>query len=222
MAKRVRSKIKQYARLVSGGNFKPIMEDVRRWAWSADIAVGLERDVTMQFEPPPARVQLDIRKLDDVIAARLFSEEGLDPHSVLDMQARRRFWEDGIPDAYVAMDDEGTPCYVQWAIPGDRAELIKDYFGKGFPDLAKDELLLEGAWARPEARGKRIMAEAMSRITEAGTGPGHRRAITFVGIDNEPSLRGCRAAGYEVYLERQETWRLGRRSVRWGEAPTTD
>jgi hypothetical protein len=137
------------------------------------------------------------------------------------MHSRRRFWEDRIPDAYVAVDADGTPCYVQWAIPGNHAKLVKDYFGKGFPDLDSDELLLEGAWARPEARGKRIMAEAMSRITETGAGATHRRAITFVGVDNEPSMRGCRAAGFEVYVQRRETWRLGRRSVTFSPPPPT-
>lgn len=43
------------------------------------------------------------------------------------------------------------------------------------------------------------MAEAMSLITEAGAGESHRRAITFVGVDDEPSIRGCRSAGYEIY-----------------------
>lgn len=219
MPNRIRSKINQYGRLAAGGNLSPIAEDVRRWAWSRDLAVGLERDLTIPHEPPPARVEIEVRKLDDATAERLFSEDGLEPRAALDMESRRRFWEDGIPSAYVALDENGTPCYVQWAIPGNRAQLVKDYFGKGFPDLGDDELLLEGAWARPEARGKRIMAEAMSRITEAGAHPGHRRAITFVGVANEPSIRGCRAAGYEVYIERDETWRLGRRTVRW-RAPT--
>lgn len=221
MNQRIRSKIRQYSRLVSGGHATLILEDVHRWAWSNDFAVGLQRDLNAPHEPPPARVPIEIRKLDDTIASRLFSEDDLDPSALLEMESRRRFWEDRIPDAYVAIDDEGIPCYVQWAIPGDRAQLIKSYFGAGFPDLGADELLLEGAWARPEARGKRIMAEAMSRITLEGAGPGHRRAITFVGVDNEPSIRGCRAAGYEVYVGREESWRLGRRTVRWGDPPTS-
>jgi hypothetical protein len=216
MKQRVRSKIRQYGRILAGGNVRPIFEDLSRWAWSHDRAVGMERDLTLSFEPPAARVPIEVVRLDNAHAVRLFSEEGLDTSSVLDMESRRRFWEDGIPDAYVAIDEEGIPCFVQWAIPGEHAELVKSYFGDGFPELRPDEMLLEGAWARPEARGKRIMAEAMSRITLAGARPQHRRAITFVGVDNEPSIRGCRAAGYEVYIGREETWRFGRRKVIWG------
>lgn len=219
MNQRVRSKISQYRRMAAGGNIRPIMEDVRRWTWSDDLAVGLERDLTVTHDPPPARVAIEIHTLDDETATRLFSEKGLEPNAVLEMESRRRFWEDRIPDAYVAVDETGMPCYVQWAIPGEQARLIKSYFGSGFPDLEADELLLEGAWARPEARGKRIMAEAMSRITTAGAGAHHRRAITFVGVDNEASIRGCRAAGYETYIDRRESWRFGRRTVRWHHPP---
>ena len=91
--------------------------------------------------------------------------------------------------------------------------------GPNPPALEPDEILLEGAWARPEARGKRIMAEAMSRITMAAAGPEHRRAITFVEVNNEPSIRGCRTAGYEVFIGRRKTWRLGRRRFNWGPPP---
>lgn len=217
MAHRLRSKINQYSRLASTGHLGPVIADLRRWIWSTDDAVGLARDLTVPLVPPPALVPLEIRPLDETTAKSLFSEKGLDNRAAIDMESRRRFWDDGLPGAFVAIDDHGTPCYVQWAISGAHSRLVRDYFGKGFPELASDDLLLEGAWARPEARGKRIMAEAMSRITEAGAGEDHRRAITFVGVNNEPSIRGCRSAGYEVYISRRETWRFGVRTVSWGE-----
>jgi hypothetical protein len=218
MDPRVSTKLKQYGRMVSSKDFHPLAEDLRRWAWSEENAVGLERDLSLTFEPPPARVPVDIRELDDDLAERLFSADGLDEQGVFEMESRRRFWEDRIPTAYVAVAED-VPCYVQWAVPGSQAELIREYFGEGFPHLEPDEILLEGAWARPEARGKRIMAEAMSRITVAAAGTEHRRALTFVEVHNEPSIRGCRAAGYEVFVGRRKTWRLGRRKFSWGPPP---
>lgn len=220
MKSRIRSKVRQYGRIIGGGHFRPVLDDLSRWAWSDDRAVGMERDLTAPIEAPAARVPIEVAKLDETLAVRLFSEDGLDPASTLDMESRRRFWEDGLPGAYVAIDDNDVPCYVQWAISGEHADLVKTYFGEGFPELGPDELLLEGAWARPEARGKRIMADAMDRITLAGAKSGQRRAITFVGVDNEPSIRGCRAAGYDVYIERQETWRFGNRRVTWSSPDT--
>jgi hypothetical protein len=214
----IASKLKQHARLLRLSGLRPLALDLRRWVWSDDVALGLKRDLTRPHAPPPARVALDILPLDDELARRLFDQQGLDPESLLDMEARRRMWEDQIPKAFVAVDDTGDPCYVQWAIPGSESDLIREYFRGGFPELAHDEMLLEAAWARPSARGKRIMSEAMSRIAETA-GTAHRSAITFVGIGNEPSLRGCRAAGFEVYLQRRETWRLGHRSVAWAPPP---
>ncbi len=215
MTNRVSSKLRQEARLVRAGGLRPLASDLRRWTWSDDLAVGMERDLKVPHTPPPAKVALEIVPLDDQLAAQLFDVGGLDAEALRDMEARHRLWEDRIPTAFVAVDDTGTPCYVQWAIPGSETALIADYFRGGFPMMAPDELLMEAAWATPAARGKRIMAEAMSRITEAGAGPEHRRAITFVGINNEPSLRGCRAAGFEVYIERLEKWRIGHRSLDW-------
>jgi hypothetical protein len=208
------SKLKQHARLLRSSGIGPLATDMRRWSWSDDLAVGMKRDLTVAHTPPPAKVALDILPLDDDLATRLFDERGLDSDSLLEMEGRRRLWEDGIPNPYVAIDDEGSPCYVQWAIPGSEAARVEQYFGGGFPKLAPNELLLEAAWALPSARGKRIMSEAMSRITEAAAAD-HHNAITFVGIDNEASIRGCRAAGFEVYVRRLEKWRLGHRTLTW-------
>lgn len=112
MSQRVRSKLHHYTRIASTGHLGPVVGDVRRWAWSTDDAVGLARDLTVPFDPPPARVALDIRKLDEQTAARLFSEEGLDDQAAIDMESSRRFWQDGIPGAYAAIHEEGTPCHV--------------------------------------------------------------------------------------------------------------
>jgi len=221
MANRVASKLKQQARLVKAGGLRPLASDLRRWTWSNDLAVGMARDLTVPHTPPQAKVALEIVPLDDHLAALLFDARQLESEALRDMEARRRLWKDRIPTAYVAVDSSGAPCYVQWAIPGSESALIREYFRAGFPDLAPDELLLEAAWAPPAARGKRIMAEAMSRITEAGAEPGHRRAITFVGVGNEPSIRGCQSAGFEVYTERLEKWRFGHRTLEWGYSGAT-
>ncbi|MQA00211.1 MAG: N-acetyltransferase [Dehalococcoidia bacterium] len=178
------------------------------------------RDLTVPFSPSPAKIEFTIEPLDASLAPAVFSLEGLDAEGRRELANRRRMWEEGLPTAYVAIDLAGNPCYFQWALSGVHDEWVHEFFGGGFPRLAADELLLEGAWGLPAARGQRIMGEAMSRITEMGAGADHRRAITFVGVDNEPSLRGCRTAGFEVYIERHESWRLGRRQLRWAPPAT--
>ncbi len=215
MASRIISKLRYYLRLFLAGDIGVIWADVRRWTWSNERAYGLVRDLTVSFTPPPARIPIEVRPLDEELAREAFDTTGLDQTVRRELESRRRLWEEGLGTAYVAVDGEGRPCYVQWVIPGSEADHVDRFFRGSFVHLEPDELLLEAAWALPRARGQRIMSEAMSRITVAGARPEHRRAITFVGVDNEASLRGCYSAGYEVYLERTNSWRLGRRYATW-------
>ena len=215
MLRRILSKALYFVRLASSGDAGALWADARRFAWSDAHFLGLSRDLTVPFEHPAARIAFEVRPLDDELAKLVFNSEGLVPLERRELEHRRRIWESGLGRAYVAIDTEGQPCYLEWAIPGAQAQRIESFFGATFPHLAPDEILLEGAWVPPHLRGQRIMSEALSLISVAGAGTQCRRAITFVSIDNEPSLRGCYAAGFQVYCERIDRWRLGRRQVTW-------
>lgn len=217
---RITSKLAYYGRLVRTGDRGALLGDLRRWCWSDEDAFGLSRDLTVPYTPPPARIAFSIHRLTPLLADRVLDPSDLDPADRREVEHRRRLFESGLGTGFVALNDEGAPCYVQWAIPGSQAAGIDDFFRGIFPHLRPDDLLLEGAWAHPNARGQRIMGEAMSRIAEAGAEPHHRRAITFVAVDNEPSLRGCRSAGFTNYIVRHEHWRVGRRVVAWDALPT--
>lgn len=214
LAGRVRSKLTYYWRLVSRGDLALVWTELRRFLWSDDYALGLTRDLTIAYTAPPARVTLTVHTLDQATADALLEAPGADATDRREIERRRRLWDQRLGTAYVALDETGAPCFVQWAIPGDQASRIDRFFGGVFPHLAPDELLIEGTYVPPHARGKRIMADAMNRIALAAA-PQHRRAITFVGATNEPSLRGSYAAGFKVYVRRLETWRLGRRRIHW-------
>jgi RimJ/RimL family protein N-acetyltransferase len=222
MTRRVLSKIKYYVRLFGAGDRGALWSDTRRWIWSDDHAYGMSRDLRIPHPPPQARLAFTVQRLSEDLAEVVFDVDGVPPAERRELLNRRRFWDEGLGTAYVAVDADGHPCYVQWTIPGLDADRIDSFFGGGFPHLGPNDMLLEGAWTLPTARGQRLMSEAMSRITEAGAGPEHRRAVTFVGVDNEPSLRGCRSAGFEVYVERLDTWRFGRRRVQWMPVAATE
>lgn len=210
------SKLGDYADLVRSGDSAMVLSDLRRFVWSQDGSiVGMERDLRIPFVANKARVDISIVALDEALAAKIFDPAGMDSATRRDLESRVRMWAYGIPNPYVAVDTDGDPCFLQWVIDGANADLVRAHFGGKFPDLQPDELLLEGAWATPNARGKRIMAEAMCRITQIGAQPHHRRAITLVEVDNIPSVRGCRSAGYEIYTRRTVRWRLGMRRIRW-------
>jgi RimJ/RimL family protein N-acetyltransferase len=92
-------------------------------------------------------------------------------------------------------------------------------FKGGFPLLAPDEMLLEGAFTLEAFRGQRIMPEAMSKIAEKGMDFEARRIYTFVGADNIPSLKGCKRSGFIPYSIRTDRWRLFRRSLEFAKLP---
>lgn len=215
MRSTVEAKIRQRIRLLKCGDVKGVTADLSRWSWSDEHAVVLIRDLTVPHSPPKARINISIVPLDEGLAEEIFDPTGLDPCVLREVESRRRLWQVGLPTPYVAVDDGGAPCYVQWVVDGRHADLIHDHLGPIVPTLGPSDLVLEGAWATPRARGKRIMAEAMSKIVEIGAQSHHLRALTCVTVDNEPSIRGCRSAGFEVGLARMETWRLGRKQVHW-------
>ncbi|HEX6981420.1 MAG TPA: GNAT family protein [Balneolaceae bacterium] len=117
---------------------------------------------------------------------------------------RRKLVKANIPNCYVAVTDDDTPCYLQWLMGPEQNERIQSFFGKAFPKLDKDEALLEGAFANPAFRGMGVMPEAMSKITTEAVNIGVHRVITFVSIGNIPSLKGCKRAGFSPYVLKKD------------------
>jgi hypothetical protein len=64
------------------------------------------------------------------------------------------------------------------------------------------------------------MPAAMARITDLVTNDETREAITFVDLDNIPSLKGCVRSGYVPYCHRKNRWRFFRESAWYDPIPT--
>lgn len=107
----------------------------------------------------------------------------------------------GTPTCYVAVDQrDGTPCYVQWLLGPAQNPTIKKL--GCFPLLKPDEALLENAYTPVSYRGMGIMAAAMALIAERAAEFGARYVLTFVGVDNIASLKGCERAGFTPFVVR--------------------
>jgi len=120
-----------------------------------------------------------------------------------------------IPTCWIAIDPDGTACYMQWLIaPRDNA-LVRARWGGLFPELQPDEALLEGAYTADSHRGQGIMSHAMARISERARDLGAQHVITFVGLENVASLKGCERAGFAPYVKRGDSWSLFHRRVRF-------
>lgn len=184
--------------------------------YSRRDAVGLRRDLSLPFAVPPAKIPLIVRPLrsdDDLsfIAAVL----GLDAQAALGRLDQRRLLTADIPTCWIAVDPNGTACYMQWLIAARDNALVRARWGGLFPELQPDEALLEAAYTAQSHRGQGIMSHAMARIAERARDFGARHAITFVGRRNVASLKGCERAGFAPYVERRENWSLFHRRVRF-------
>ncbi len=195
-------KINTVIHLLLKGEFKVIFKGISKRLYSEINSFGLKRDLNIAFESPKALINITIR-LSKSTDNNYFKQE----HSNVGLT------EENILNCYVAVNKNDTPCYRQWLIGYSQNSKIQSFFNNLFPILKEDEALLEGAFTLPNFRGKRIMPAAMSRISEKGVDIGARFIITFVNINNIPSLKGCKRSGFSPYILRKEKWFLFKRKI---------
>ena len=103
-----------------------------------------------------------------------------------------------------------TQCYFQWLMGPAHNAQIQAFFQESFPLLRPHEALLEGAYTPAQYRGMGIMPAAMAEIAERAAEIGARYVITFVDRLNIASLKGCKKAGFNPYVERHDAQLLFR------------
>ena len=88
---------------------------------------------------------------------------------------------------------------------------IRFDFGKSpFPEpLKADECMFEFAYTFEKFRGLGVMGAALVMIAEEAVRlqPSLRWAYNYIRVSNNPSLKGCRNAGFRPYMRREERWR---------------
>lgn len=195
--------------LVAAGRASDLGEKVRNrirsGAYAQQRSYGLRRDLQIPFRAPAAKIPIAIRKVTDGDIPFLFPTAGVEVDAAerQEIAWRRQMLERGTPTCFVAVDErDGTPCYVQWLMgPSQNPTIAK--LGC-FPSLKQDEALLENAYTPVNYRGLGIMAAAMALIAERATEFNARYVLTFVGVDNVASLKGCERAGFFPYIMRKQ------------------
>ncbi|MDM7932738.1 GNAT family N-acetyltransferase [Tabrizicola sp.] len=175
---------------------------LRKGPYSYSWRFGLRRTLSEPVEPPKAKIPLHVRPFAPGDEAALFGHRltGTDPADAIEVRYRMEHLEADIPTPYVAIDEtNGTPCYMQWLMGADQNDKIQAK-PWGFPVLARNEAILENAYTPPAYRGQRIMAEAMFLIAEQARNINCDYAMTFVAGDNMASLKGCKRAGFDIYM----------------------
>jgi hypothetical protein len=179
------------------------------------ISLGLARDLTVPFPAPPAKIPLTVRPLRDEDWATLFDLDaaGISADERELRLHRLELAREGVGSPFVAVTDEGEPCYLQWLFTAAENERMRTFFNDVFPHLALGEMLLEGAFTPEAHRGKGIMPCAMAQIADEAGVRGAGRVVTFVTEDNVPSLKGCAKAGFTPYVRRTVRWAGLRRTI---------
>src|SRR5262245_44302160 len=176
----------QFTRLVlllRARQLNMVLEVLRQKLYSNSNFICLRRDLTQSFEAPMAKIpNITVRPIQDREAENLFdaTAPGLSAAEIIDRSGRMEFFKAGIRLCYVAIDQNGEPCYAQWLMSSADNDRIQQYFHGAFPVLAPDEALLEGAFTPESHRGKGIMPRAMALIAESARNFGVRYVLTFV------------------------------------------
>ena len=179
---------------------------------------GLNRDLAVPLVNPTAKIPIEVRRLEPRDVAALFSAgdaaAGAPPSAQekAEVAVRRNFLAQGAHNGFVAIDQRnGAPCYVQWLFGARDNAFVARL--KGFPVLAPHQALLENAYTPPAYRGFGIMSAAMALIAERAADIGALHVLTFVGLDNIASLKGCQRAGFNPLLLHRST-RIGFGTIR--------
>lgn len=208
----LRSRVAYMRTALKPSMLKDTGEAVRRRISSRTEALGLRRDLAVEFEPPAAAIDIRVRPF----AARdapviLGLGPGASQDERWDRLSRQRLYDAGFGAGWVAVTEADEPCYVQWLFGAADNDRLHRHFDGSFPVLDPSTALLEGAFTPLPFRGKGIMSAAMAQIAERAADLDARYVLTFVGKENVPSLKGCARAGFSPFLDRVEVLRCFRR-----------
>lgn len=218
-ARRALAQIRKKARfalfLVREAKFADLVGALRMKLWSATTTYGLRRDLTVPFPAPDAAIPITVRAATQADIDTLFD---LDDSTVSDAERalrrdRQVMISQGLPLNYVAVTEDNVPCFFQTVLYAADHDTMRTVWGSLFPRLEPHQVIIDAALTPEAFRGLRIMPAAMARISEAAIRPGITEAITFVDLDNIPSLKGCVRSGYHPYCYRHMRWRLGRNTT---------
>jgi GNAT superfamily N-acetyltransferase len=210
--------VRKLVRLLLGtGNIDFVLGLIRRWLWSDAVAVGLRRELTT---PIPARrptVRLEVRPIrpaewhafTDLRGDSVRGEQGL-----IRVNAYHLL-RSGIRTCYVAVTEDGEPCYMQFLILPDENDRLDKVFGGLFPPLEPEEALVEFAFTLEPYRARGVMPFALAELAEEARRKRVRWLVTYVPAHQVTLLRFFERSGFRRFRLRRERYRLFRRGIRF-------
>jgi GNAT superfamily N-acetyltransferase len=196
----------------------------RRWLWrtarqrlySRRVAIGIRRDMSVPFAVPSAKIPLVVRQVqpdDDLSFIAAVPE--LAPEAAQQRADQRWLLSSDLPTPWVAVDPDGTVCFLTWLLTARDNAAIQARWGALLPVLKPDEALIEGSYTAESQRGLGILPDAGTRVVEQARDFGARHGMSFIAEWNAASLKAGAKAGWVPFVKREESWFLFRRRIRF-------
>jgi RimJ/RimL family protein N-acetyltransferase len=194
-----------------------VLRSAKHRLWADDLAYGYRRPLDAPVAGGPAS-GLHVRLVrNEDVPAILEPEESMTLEERWDRSQRLSLLNAGAGSCFVAVTDDGTPCFVQWVFTKRDNEFVTRHFGGQFPPVDEETVLLEGLYVPTAFRNQRLAGPAVARVMAEAYALGARYVVTFIGADNIASLKTAERAGFGIYLERHVRWRLLRSTVTFRE-----
>lgn len=183
--------------------FKAIMDKI----YSENLAFGFKYNLLENSSKPRVLIKTIIREF----------KNGDMHHFKMDKENNELIKQ--LPTCYVAVTKKGDPCFRIWYIDHKQNKKIKEFWGDTFPQLKKDEVLLESAFTVSKYRGMGLHPAIMIDILEKRKKKGIKYAFAFASIKNVNSIRSFYYASFHPYTLRREKWFLFKKSIIFEEIP---
>ena len=201
------SRISFYINKIYKGEIKSVLKAFIDKIYSENLAFGFKLNLLENTKKPRVLIKTSIRECNN-------NDEH---HFKMDKENNELIKL--LPTCYVAVTKKGDPCFRIWRIDHTQNKKIKDFWGDTYPQLRKDEVLLESAFTVAKYRGMGLHPAIMFDILDQSKNQGIKFGLAFASIKNINSIRSFYHAGFHPYTLRREKWFLFKKSIIFEDIP---
>lgn len=178
--------------------------------WGTNVFLGLRCELASLPPIRPAKFEITMKPCDSASFPGFIDElERVSGLECFDVALRDSMCSAGVRTLYAATGPDGSSAYTQWLVTARDEHLLHLHKPGRYPRLAPDEVLLEGSYTFRSARRTGVMSDGMAQLLRIARVNGAHSAITYVGADNIPALRGCANVGFTLDHVRMNVRRFG-------------
>jgi len=208
--KKIKNKVKMFASMLKSGKLKDVFAIIKKRTYSNIYFFMVKQDIHLiDFDNiPKARIDVTIRPYEDS-----------DHKHFQNLDLADKLLEAKIPTCYVAVTNEGIPCYRVWLFEPSQNNKTKAFFGYNYPKLKKDEFILEMVYTVKEFRKSYLMVTVNYMLFKKAKELGYKWAVGCISINNKPSLKGANRLGAHPYKLQITKWRFFTRKTIYVDIP---